>query len=161
MKELNDKYKDFCKHYVRSNNASEAARLAGFAPKSAPSEGCRLLKRPDVSEYIAKLKEEKHKEFDTSYKQEAIRLKDKQYFIQKTLENFIEEPSRAAKNNYWALLCKLQDHLNESEAKNIFINNLSHDQKVEKAKALFEKLRNTVQLDSPQTEVPTNKEDTA
>ena len=53
---LNERQKTFCRHYVRTQEAQEAARLAGYSPKSAHVTGCRLLKKPEVQAEIGKFK---------------------------------------------------------------------------------------------------------
>ena len=38
--------------YARTGNATEAAKQAGYSPRSAPQTGCDLLKREDVQEVV-------------------------------------------------------------------------------------------------------------
>lgn len=52
---LNLKSKLFCEFYAVSFNASQSALDAGYAEKSARTQGQRILKRPEAQEYIAKL----------------------------------------------------------------------------------------------------------
>lgn len=52
LPELNEKHAAFCKAYAMYNNASEAARVAGYSTKSAHTQGSRLLKRPEIQERI-------------------------------------------------------------------------------------------------------------
>ncbi len=54
---LSEKQKAFCRQYVVDFNASGAARRAGYAEKSARSQGCELLKRADVQAEIQRLKQ--------------------------------------------------------------------------------------------------------
>ena len=45
---LNRKQESFCRHYAATDNAAEAARLAGYSERSARQTGHDLLQRPDV-----------------------------------------------------------------------------------------------------------------
>ena len=51
---------DFCEHYIRTGNATEAAKLAGYSEKTAYSIGSENLKKPEISEYIARRVEEEN-----------------------------------------------------------------------------------------------------
>lgn len=44
----------FCEHYIQTTNASESARLAGYAKKSSGAIGHENLKKPEISAYIEK-----------------------------------------------------------------------------------------------------------
>lgn len=46
----------FCELYVQLNNATEAAKQAGYSQKTAYSQGCRLLKDAECANYIATLR---------------------------------------------------------------------------------------------------------
>jgi len=50
---LTDKKRQFAEMYVLQKNATQAAIGAGYSPKTAYSQGSRLLKDAEVSEYIA------------------------------------------------------------------------------------------------------------
>jgi len=43
--------------YARTGNATEAAKQAGYSPRSAPQTGCDLLKREDVQEIVRREQE--------------------------------------------------------------------------------------------------------
>ncbi len=45
---LNRKQESFCRHYAATDNAAEAARLAGYSERSARQTGHDLLQRPDI-----------------------------------------------------------------------------------------------------------------
>ena len=45
--------KRFCLHYLKTLNASEAARQAGYSAKTAEQIGCRLLRNVKVREYLS------------------------------------------------------------------------------------------------------------
>lgn len=52
---LNEKQKAFCEHYASCLNATEAAKRAGYSSKTAYSQGQRLLKNVEVSNYLKEL----------------------------------------------------------------------------------------------------------
>jgi len=49
---MNQRQRAFCEAYLVSGNAAEAAREAGYSPKTARSIGQRLLTFVDVQEYL-------------------------------------------------------------------------------------------------------------
>ena len=49
---MSEKQKAFCDHYLATMNASEAARKAGYAEKSARMIGSENLTKPYIREYI-------------------------------------------------------------------------------------------------------------
>lgn len=49
---LNAKQKAFAEYYLQTNNATESARRAGYANKSAGSIGAENLKKPHILAYI-------------------------------------------------------------------------------------------------------------
>lgn len=51
---LNDKQRIFVSKYVKYRNATRAARLAGYSPKTAYSQGSELLKHPEIARAIEK-----------------------------------------------------------------------------------------------------------
>ena len=50
---LTPKQKKFCDWYIKTGNASEAARQAGYKAKNAPFTGAENLKKPQIKAYIA------------------------------------------------------------------------------------------------------------
>lgn len=53
---LTDKQKLFCKEYLKNENATEAYLKAyECTPKTANSNGCKLLAREDIKKYIEEL----------------------------------------------------------------------------------------------------------
>lgn len=50
---LTPKQKAFADYYIKTGNASEAARKAGYSEKTAPFIGAENLKKPQISAYIA------------------------------------------------------------------------------------------------------------
>ena len=56
--ELPIKQEKFCLHYLKTMNATQAAKSAGYSPESAHVQGCRLLKDPKVAARITELKKE-------------------------------------------------------------------------------------------------------
>ncbi len=61
---LNLKSKRFCEIYAVSFNAKQSALDAGYAEKSARTQGQRILKRPEAKEYIAKLQAQAAERFN-------------------------------------------------------------------------------------------------
>jgi phage terminase small subunit len=51
---LNEKQLSFVEAYVESGNATQAALVAGYAPRTAAAQGCTQLKKPYVKEAIAR-----------------------------------------------------------------------------------------------------------
>lgn len=49
---LTPKQKAFADYFIKCGNASEAARKAGYSPKTAEKIGSENLKKPEVSAYI-------------------------------------------------------------------------------------------------------------
>ena len=57
-KKLTERQKRFVDFYIKTGNASEAARLAGYSEKNADVDGSKLLVNPSISREIAKRLEE-------------------------------------------------------------------------------------------------------
>ena len=55
---LNDKQEKFAQSYVLHNNATEAAKAAGYAASSAANQGYRLLQLEEIVERISTLENE-------------------------------------------------------------------------------------------------------
>lgn len=49
---LSHKYFLFCEAYIKTNNASESARQAGYSTKTAGIQGHNLLKHPKIQRYL-------------------------------------------------------------------------------------------------------------
>lgn len=58
---MTDKQKRFCEEYLIDLNATKAALRAGYSEKTAGSIGCENLMKPEISEYIEKLRAEQSK----------------------------------------------------------------------------------------------------
>lgn len=52
---LTDRQTAFCQHYAASGNASEAARLAGYSPRTAAQIASRLLRNVHVKKAVQQL----------------------------------------------------------------------------------------------------------
>lgn len=63
---LTPKQKRFCEEYLKSGNATEAAKKAGYKEKAAHSMGAENLRKPAISAYIKRRMDE----------QEAARVAD-------------------------------------------------------------------------------------
>lgn len=55
---MNQRKRAFCEAYLISGNATDAAREAGYSPRSARSIGQRLLTFDDVQEYLERRNQE-------------------------------------------------------------------------------------------------------
>lgn len=73
---LKQRYRLFAENYVMDRNASNAARIAGYSPKTAGAQGSRLLKHKAVKLYIAHLSGEATDEAKVDFKYVITRLKD-------------------------------------------------------------------------------------
>lgn len=51
---MNAKQKKFADYYLKTLNATESAKKAGYSKKTAYSQGQRLLKNDEVCEYLEK-----------------------------------------------------------------------------------------------------------
>lgn len=49
---MTDKQKRFCEEYLKDTNLTQAAIRSGYSPKTAYSQGQRLLKNVEVKKYI-------------------------------------------------------------------------------------------------------------
>lgn len=54
MSKLTTKQKKFCDEYIKSGNAKDAAKKAGYSPRTAYSIGNENLKKPELKSYIEK-----------------------------------------------------------------------------------------------------------
>ena len=52
---LSLKQEKFCEYYVEFGNATEAAKKAGYSGKTAYSQGQRMLKNVEISNFIKEL----------------------------------------------------------------------------------------------------------
>lgn len=55
---MNQRQQAFCEEYIKSGNATEAAKAAGYSPGTAYSIGQRLLKNVEVQDFIRQRNEE-------------------------------------------------------------------------------------------------------
>lgn len=53
---LTDRQRVFIAEYAKTGNATLAAKAAGYSPKTAYAQGCRLLKDPLVDSELKKLR---------------------------------------------------------------------------------------------------------
>jgi len=51
---MTEKQKRFCDYYIQNPNATWAAKMAGYSPKTAYKIGIENLSKPVIKEYIAK-----------------------------------------------------------------------------------------------------------
>lgn len=62
---LTPKQMKFAQLYLKLSNASEAARQAGYSPRSAGDAGSRLLNHPKISAYIQEMLDKSAREAET------------------------------------------------------------------------------------------------
>ena len=53
---LSSRQEAFCRHFVASGNAADAARQAGYSERSARQTGCALLERPYIVERVRRIR---------------------------------------------------------------------------------------------------------
>ena len=56
-KHLNPKQINFVQEYMKTSNITQSAIKAGYSPKTASAQGCRLLKQVKIQEYICAIQE--------------------------------------------------------------------------------------------------------
>src|SRR5690606_29741123 len=56
---LNDHQRLFCEEYANIANATRAATLAGYSPKTAYQQGHALLKKPEIRNEIDRIRQER------------------------------------------------------------------------------------------------------
>lgn len=61
-KKLTEKKKKFADYYIKTGNATESAKYAGYSEKTAYSSGQRLLKDVEVAKYVEEQMEQLKKE---------------------------------------------------------------------------------------------------
>ncbi len=84
---LTKKQVKFCKEYLRTSNATEAARKAGYSKKTAYSIGSENLNKPEIKEELAKEGAKNAAKFNYTLEQhvaelmrlKGLSLKDKQH----------------------------------------------------------------------------------
>lgn len=54
---MNSREKRFCQEYVKGETATSAAINAGYSPKTAASQGSRLLRKSNIQQYIKQLQD--------------------------------------------------------------------------------------------------------
>jgi len=67
---LTAKQLSFCEHYIQTRNATKAARLAGYSPRTARQQGSRLLSNVDIRAFLS----QRYKEVAMSSDEVLMRL---------------------------------------------------------------------------------------
>lgn len=98
---LSTKQKAFADHYIRTGNATEAARLAGYSGKTARQMGAENLSKPYISAYIQRRLEQI----------EAGRIADAQEVM-----IFYTSVMRGEAQDAFGLDCSLADRLKAADA---------------------------------------------
>lgn len=68
LRQLNEKQERFCREYVKNNNGSEAARIAGYSEKTANYIASNLLRKVYIKDRINQLSEPIIDDFRTEVK---------------------------------------------------------------------------------------------
>ena len=74
-KKLSAKRERFCREYVIDFNKTQAAIRAGYSPKTAYSQGQRLLKNVEITKYIAELKKKASGKLEITHQDVLKKLK--------------------------------------------------------------------------------------
>ena len=98
---LTPKQKRFCEEYLKSANASDAAKKAGYSMKTAPFIGAENLKKPKISAYIKRRIEE----------QEAARVADANEVLQ-----FYSAVMRGEVKDQFGIDASLSDRLKAADS---------------------------------------------
>lgn len=98
---LTTKQKRFCEEYLKSANASDAAKKAGYSMKTAPFIGAENLKKPKISAYIKRRIEE----------QEAARVADANEVLQ-----FYSAVMRGEVKDQFGIDASLSDRLKAADS---------------------------------------------
>lgn len=98
---MNTKQKAFADHYIRTGNATEAAKLAGYSEKTARQTGAENLSKPYISAYIQSRLDQI----------EAGRVAD----LQETMI-FYTSVMRGEVRDAFGLECSLSDRLKAADA---------------------------------------------
>ena len=64
MSQLKEKQEKFCQNYILHNNATRAAKDAGYSEASAYNQGYRLLQETSIQERIEELRNEMSTDID-------------------------------------------------------------------------------------------------
>ena len=79
---MTERRKKFCRAYLKKGHITDAAIKAGYSPRSAYSQGSRLLKNGEIKEYLKKLaanileKEKDGLEYELIHQLKAIAFAD-------------------------------------------------------------------------------------
>lgn len=125
------KKRQFVDNYKLTKNASEAARLAGYSPKSAGNTAYKLLKDGDISRYLAKWEEDER----LAVEAKAIEIKIKcnptrNSFIERTFLKAETNPHQPTAAKYWEMGGKVMGYLggeNLTQGDTITLNIMSNE----------------------------------
>jgi len=76
---LTPKQERFCREYILDFNATEAARRAGYSPKTANEQGSQLLRITKVSEFIKSLQDTLNTKIESKYSLSREKVLDQYY----------------------------------------------------------------------------------
>lgn len=131
---MSHRHELFCNAYLVTGNATTSALEAGFKSAGAYQQGHRLLKRPDVTATIERLKQERNKEIQANRIARVNALRDKDQWLAEVLivyEN-IKNPESPQKLKSLELAGKSLGHLSEKDTLNLFqIDNRTLNNQVE------------------------------
>lgn len=111
---LSLKQKSFCEHYVTTNNALKSCVLAGYSDNknSLYATSWRLLRNPDVAEYIKSIRSE----LATKHALSRDRV------IEEIKKGILMAQDKGDLTNYnkgWDLISKLMGHYEKEQTKSI------------------------------------------
>lgn len=101
---LTDRQRNFCYCYYENFNATQAAIKAGYSEKTAAEQGCRLLKKVKVKEFLEKLREAYRTEFLLT--QERVMNRHMQIAFS-DMRDFVTEDGKLRKNYDGTLIKKM------------------------------------------------------
>lgn len=110
---LTERRERFIREYVRTGNASESARLAGYSKDTAGEQGCFLLKNISIRNRI----DEELKAYDLS----------KEQYIAQTIERAKDCKQEAIQKGYWEIVGKCKGFFQENNTNLLILNNLDTD----------------------------------
>jgi len=129
---LTKKRQLFIDWYIKTHNASEAARKAGFSERIANRTGSFLMSNEDVKAEIDRREQ---------IERERCKL-DKDSYIKKTYELFEAEVNPQVKKQYWELLAKCNGwtDVNSIQVTNNVIQQLSPKEMKDKIEEIKNRL---------------------
>lgn len=99
-KELNEKQKMFCKEYIVDFNATQAAIRAGYSKRTARSQACEHLTKPNIQQEISKLIKERSDKVEFDARQLLQHLVDD---VKADISDLFDDENRLKQPHEWPL----------------------------------------------------------